>query len=274
MKTMRTGSLRQPSLSPGILRRQVCAELLDLFDVSSFDSVFFPGRQWGRYDELMTEYRQAVYRLRRDGLIARRDRHGGAPKLALTAEGRGHVSAELVPEKLWNRRWDGRWYVLMYDVPEKERSYREALNRFLKRNRMGSLQKSVFVSVRDIRPLFYDLDVAAAVAEYANIFESRTVAGQSNSVLVKRAWDFDRLRKIQGDYLEACAARMRRPVREIPFSSVFAAMRSELRYYLEAMRRDPLLPKSLWPRDYLGHGVASSFRRRIWQLAGRLIGHV
>ena len=55
---------------------------------------------------------------------------------------------ELRPEKFWNRKWDGIWYVLAYDVPEPQRSYRESLRRFLQRLRMGGLQGSGWVSPR------------------------------------------------------------------------------------------------------------------------------
>lgn len=270
---MKTRFLHKAGISPGILRRQVCAELVDLLGIA-IEGVATRGKAWtwNRSYPHMTAYRQAMYRLRRDGLIARRDGRVGSPTLALTSKGRRHVSSEIMPERFWNQRWDGRWYLLMYDVPEHERHYRDALNRFLTRMRMGCLQKSVFVSVRDIRPLFYDLDMAAAVAEYANLFEARTVLGQSDAAVVARAWDFDRLRKIQGNYLEACQARLRRPFDAIPFFAVLDALRAELAEYREAMRSDPLLPKPLWPSDYLGPQVVSMFRRRMRRLAGWIVG--
>lgn len=270
---MKTRFLHKAGVSPGILRRQVCAELVDLLGIA-IEGVTTRGKAWtwNRSYPRMTAYHQALYRLRRDGLIALRDMRAGPPTLALTSEGQRHVSAEIMPERFWNQRWAGHWYILMYDVPERERRYRDALNRFLTRMRMGCLQKSVFVSVRDIRPLFYDLDIAAAVAEYANLFEARTVFGQSDASVVTRAWDFDRLRRMQGDYLDACQARMRRPSDTIPFPAVLAGMRAELAEYREAMRTDPLLPKPLWPSDYLGPQVAAMFRRRMRRLAGKIVG--
>lgn len=149
---MKTKGLHKPWISSGILRRQICAEIVDLLGIA-LEGVATRGKAWiwNRNYPRMTAYRQALYRLRRDGLIARRDGGAGFPTLMLTSEGRRHVSSEIMPERFWNQRWDGCWYLLMYDVPERERRYRDALNRFLTRLRMGCLQKSVFVSVRDIR---------------------------------------------------------------------------------------------------------------------------
>lgn len=240
----------------------------------AFEGVVTRGKAltWNRSFPRMTAYRQALHRLSKDGLIARRDMHGGSPAMELTSTGRQRVSVEIMPELFWNKRWDGCWYVLMYDVPERERRYRNALNRFLTRMRMGCLQKSVFVSVRDIRPLFYDLDIAAAVAEYANLFEARTVLGQNDATIVARAWDFVGLHKVQSNYIEACQARLCQPSKSIRFPALLDAMRNELVEYREAMQDDPLLPKTLWPSDYLGPQVVEMFRRRIRCLVGGVIG--
>jgi len=265
--------LHKAGVSSGILRRQICAELVDLLEIA-IEGVLTRGKAltWNRSFPRMTAYRQALYRLRRDGLVARRDTRAGSPAMELTSKGRRHVSDEVMPERFWNQRWDGRWYILMYDVPERERRYRDALNRFLKRMRMGCLQKSVFVSIRDIRPLFYDLNIAAAVTEYANLFEARTVFGQSDAAVVARAWDFDQLRKIQANYLEVCQACLRRPFAASSFSALLDVLRAELAEYREAIQGDPLLPKSLWPSDYLGPQVAAMFRRRIRRLVGWSVG--
>lgn len=270
---MGTQFVHKAGLSPGILRRQICAELVDFLGLA-VDCLLTRGKvmTWNRTFPRMTAYRQALYRLRRDGLIARRDVHTGSPTMELTSIGRQHVSDDIMPERFWNKRWDGSWYVLMYDVPERERHYRKMLNRFLYRMRMGCLQKSVFISARDIRPLFYDLDIAAAASEYANLFESRTVHGQSEAAVVARAWDFERLHKRQADYIEACQARLRKPSAELPFSELPDILLSELAEYRAAMRDDPLLPKSLWPSDYLGPQVVDVFRRRMRSLICRMIG--
>ena len=270
---MKTRFIRKAGISPGILRRRICAELVDLMGLA-IEGVVTRGKAWtwNRSWPRMTAYHQALYRLRRDGLITQRDGGAGAPTMELTSKGCQHVSAEIMPELFWNKRWDGCWYVLMYDVPERERRYRNALNRFLTRMRMGCLQKSVFVSVRDIRPLFYDLDIAAAVAEYANLFEARTVLGQSDAAVVTRAWNFEGLRKIQASYIETCQSRLRRPSAVTPFLALPDILHAELTEYRAAMQGDPLLPKPLWPSDYLGPQVTAMFRRRIRRLAGWMIG--
>ena len=145
---MKTQGIHKAGVSPGILRRQICAELIDLLGIA-VEGVRTRGKAltWNRNFPRMTAYHQALYRLRRHGLIARRDTRAGSPTLELTAAGRKHVSVEIMPELFWNKRWDGCWYVLMYDVPERERRYRLALNRFLKRMRMGCLQKLSLIHI-------------------------------------------------------------------------------------------------------------------------------
>lgn len=44
------------------------------------------------------------------------------------------------------RDWDGRWRIIIFDIPEKKRSRRDAFRQFLNRLRFYQLQKSVYLT--------------------------------------------------------------------------------------------------------------------------------
>ncbi len=256
-----------------IFRHQVAAELIDLsylltkFLCSGARSIF-----WGHCFPRHTAYHRAADRLRYAGILAYRRTGGRPPELRLTSTGHDRVSEVIIPERFWTRRWDGLWYLLAYDVPETQRRYRSALWYLLARLRLGCLQKSVWISARDIRPLFYDLQEAAAIKDYAVIFAARSVLDQSNVAVARQAWDFERLHAMQQRYLQSIEQRQVKKERFKKPSALLAALRFELAGYLAAMRLDPLLPAALWPEDYLGPKVAAAFRRRIRQLALSALG--
>lgn len=262
---MKLPRLHDPNLSLTVLRRRLTADLVDVISLAM--KVWATrGRAlaWNHSYPRLTAYNHAVYRLRRAGLIARRETRGGPPTLALTDTGQQLVSDDIFPERFWNLTWNGRWYLLMYDVPEKQRQYRRALNFFLRQTRMGCLQKSVYVSTRDIRPLFHDLEEAAALDDYANIFEARTVLGHQGLAIVERAWNMQRLQQRHTDYIQA-EPKPSGIISNPGFADVLSIIREELALYREVMRDDPLLPKALWPPDYLGQKVVAVFRRRIFR---------
>lgn len=212
-------------------------------------------------------YFSAVARLRKQGLLAAivPGKHG---ILDLTDEGRKKTPDYFRPAGFWNRDWDQRWYVLLYDVPELHRKYRNTLFAFLKRRRMGRLQKSVWITPDDIRPLYVDLQNAAGLRDYAILLESRTVMREGTESIVYEAWPMERLRTIQNHYLRIYTENLQ--VLEkipIPASTLIEQARDELAAYAAAMCEDPLLPNPLLPADYFGKKVYTLHTQWIKSLA-------
>ncbi|MBI3985784.1 MAG: hypothetical protein HY343_02605 [Lentisphaerae bacterium] len=185
---MKFTSFHSPAFSATVLRRQVGADLVDLLAALG-EIMLTRGRAllWHRSVRCRTAYYRAAHRLRSAGLLVHRRSPNHFPVLALTLKGETRVSDTIFPERFWRRRWSGRWSVLMYDIPERERGYRQALQKFLQRQRMGCLQRSVWISPFDVRPLFDDLREAAEVDAYAVLFEARNVLGQKDADLAALA---------------------------------------------------------------------------------------
>ena len=127
-----------PDISLPVIARKLSAEFLDMlleFDLRALVRPF--GRTWYYNYPNRTAYEQAIHRLRRNGLIAKKEGTGSDPILVLTKKGEAQRPPSLRPTRFWNKSWNGIWYVLVYDIPEKNRSYRDNLRSFLKRQRMG-----------------------------------------------------------------------------------------------------------------------------------------
>jgi len=136
------------------------------------------------------------------GLVAYRRGAGKEPVLRLTAKGKRATDDIFCPERWWQRRWSGVWYLMVYDIPETQRSYRNVLRQFLRQLRIGRLQGSVWITPRDIRPEYNDLVKAAGIESYAYLFEARTVLGLPTELVVRSAWPTDLLKQCQQWYCE------------------------------------------------------------------------
>ncbi len=254
-----------PDLSLPVLGRQIGNEMVDMLE--AFGDVVLT-RGWALTQNnsrpSQVAYNMAVYRLRKAGLLAARQEDGTTPHLKLTDVGRAKVSVVLRPEKYWSRKWRGIWYVLSYDVPEKDRSYRNALRGFLLRMRMGCLHRSVWITPCDIRPEYADLVEASGVDQFSHLFESRTVLGRGSDDMVRSAWDFDRLGQLQEHYCRVFESNLQQLTSGgIDRDDVVQLAREELEAYLCTMHDDPLLPSDLWPAGYMG--------RVVWNLHKRII---
>lgn len=246
-----------PDLCLPVIRRRATEEVLDLL-LGLGEVVMTRGWSTMLRGTFPSDgaYRSAMYRLRKQGLIAYRRQGGRDPVLRLTAAGEVTRPAAFHPHRFWDRKWNRIWYVLMFDVPETERSYRTALRGFLQRLRMGGLQKSVYVTPHDIRPEYADLAEAGGVGSYAVLMEARTVLGQTSAEIVRAAWDVDRLEAVQAAFCRTCEGNLEKlRERDGTRESVLALARQEIAAYLQVMSKDPLLPHALWPAGYLGAEV-------------------
>lgn len=256
-----------PDFCPRIAVRRAAEELFDL-SVGMIELVLSRGRA-GLVVPSMTRpgeirYRMAQHRLRKAGFIAYRRKRGQPPVFRLTPTGERKVPDLLRPERRWNRKWSGRWQMLIYDVPETERAYRNHLRLFLKSMRMGRLQNSVWITPDDVRPEFADLMEAAAANDYAMLVEARTVLGNKGGHVARIAWDFDRLAGGHAWYLKAVDAVLRKAADQPPtHEQAWTIVREDLNAYRAVMCDDPLLPRALWPDGYRGPEVAAAHRRLV-----------
>ena len=176
----------------------------------------------------------------------------------LTEAGRLHALGGREPETWWRRRWDGRWRLILFDVPEAKHSVRTRLRRYLQNHGFGYLQHSVWITpdpVTEQRALLAEgpVDVESLI-----LLQAHPCAGETDAQIVAGAWDFA---KINGRYakhqqiLERCpCARMNS---ETAARAYHRWLREEREAWMEALLHDPLLPGSLLPEGYAG--------RQAWQ---------
>ena len=267
------GGFHHPDLSLPVIRRRAAEEWLDLM-LELGDAV--ASRGWSvalrSCYPSRTAYHSAIYRLRKRGLIAYRREGGQEPVLMLTPAAEAQRRPALCPERWWDRKWNRIWYLLVYDVPEHRRAYRSALRQFLRRMRMGCLQRSVWVSPHDVRPDFDDLVKAGGVDAYAYLFEARTVLGLKPDAVVNAAWPWPQLQHAQEDYCQASESILDTLHKKAtcPGDSLLQLARLDLAAYLRAMHDDPLLPRILWPPDYLGAKALRMHRAISREIQSRL----
>lgn len=246
-----------PDWSLPVVKRRLSEEWIDLLSGVG-DVLASNGRSlaWNKTYPSPAAYYSAMSRLRKVGLVVRHDDGGNLPHLKLTPLGRARLPAYHRPGKFWDSRWNGIWYTLIFDVPETERHYRDTLRGFLKRMHMGCLQKSVWITPRDIRPEYADLERAASVNTVSYLLESRTVLQQETQELVLDAWDFAKLHELQSRYIAVYSNNLQQLKKEaFDEDALMSLLYQEAEAYIQCMRPDPLLPAELLPQEYLGRKV-------------------
>ena len=129
----------------------------------------FPGRHG---------YYQAYYQLERAGYIKRSKTVSSG--YTLTKHGRRRALELLLRSQPRHvKPWDGKWRVVVFDVPERRRAARDFLRRQLKLLGFRQLHKSVWVSPYDLSSTFREFLREAGVLT-------------SSRVMVVESMDYDR----------------------------------------------------------------------------------
>ncbi len=95
-----------------------------------------------------TKIKQSLKRLAKRQLLSI-ETHGGDAMVKILEKGKTEVFRyslrELLDHKKKNKKWNGKWFLVIFDVPEKERKKRDYLRRFLSTIGFFQYQKSVYV---------------------------------------------------------------------------------------------------------------------------------
>lgn len=105
-------------------------------------------REWKNVDK--RSIKRSVRQLCNKKLVREIVQPDGSFKLILTEEGKRQARIQSLfgnSIRFKNKRqWDGKWRVVMFDIPEKSREFRTILREHLWELRFYKLQNSVFVS--------------------------------------------------------------------------------------------------------------------------------
>lgn len=103
---------------------------------------------WREIDQ--RNFRQSIRGLSRQKLVEEEVLSNGSFRLVLTAEGKKQARAlNLIGRSIRfkkTKKWDGKWRMVLFDIPEKSRLFRDILRKHLYELGFCKLQQSVFVS--------------------------------------------------------------------------------------------------------------------------------
>ncbi|MFZ0827019.1 MAG: hypothetical protein WAO02_06325 [Verrucomicrobiia bacterium] len=179
----------------------------------------------------------------------------------LTRQGRLHVLGGRDPRIQWSRKWDGRWRLVLFDVPTTQNTYRDRLRRHLRDKGFGCLQNSVWVTPDSLAEERQILGDGKINVESLLLLEARPCAGESDLEIVAGAWDFERINRCYARHLKVLGERPAGGLgSEMAAKTLVRWAAAEREAWLDAVKSDPLLPERILPDGYLGQ---QAWRRRV-----------
>jgi phenylacetic acid degradation operon negative regulatory protein len=114
---------------------------------------------------------KAIRQLREKGYLET-PKDGRKILLKLTDKGK----QELILKKLLeDKNWDGKWRIVIFDIPEKHRKIRNVFRNQLRLWQFEQLQKSVWVGKKDVAQEIQKFVKDLNISDWVKIFEANKV---------------------------------------------------------------------------------------------------
>lgn len=121
--------------------------------------------------------------LRKQGFIQK----VGNDQYLITPKARRHKKILDAEETEWDQKgWDGKWKIVIFDIPEKQKYMRNIFRGFLKRKGFIRLQNSVFVSPYMNYEILDFVRRELKISRYVNFLEAKSADIEDDSKLRKK----------------------------------------------------------------------------------------
>ena len=161
-------------------------------------------------------------------------------------------------ERIFNRRgqdrWDGRWSMVIYHVPESERQVRQWLRTRLQWLGFGPLGAATWVSPHDrLAELEEAITNAGVEAAQVDLLTATTGSLARDRELARRCWDLGAVTESYRRFVERYGPRVERYERGDLVGADALVEHIELVHeYRKFPFVDPDLPRELLPPDWIG----------------------
>jgi len=163
-------------------------------------------------------------------------------------------------------KWEGKWYLLTYFIPEQKRHLRDRLRKELTWLGFGLLSNATWISCYDLRSEVSDLVDSLQIMDRVQLFEARYTGFADGRALVAHCWDLDGINKKYSAFMSKCRPAYENLRRRLELGEpveareCFVQRVMVINEYRKFPYIDPQLPRELLADNWLGHDAAALFR--------------
>jgi len=196
----------------------------------------------------ITTLRKEFSNLKKEGLIEFKTRYR-KPYPVLSQKGKLAIKTHL-PFKRYGP-WDGKWRLVIFDIPEVDRSYRWAMRHKLAELGFGQIQKSAYISPYPLLGTISRYASELGVRQYLRLLEVQKIDNENQ--LIDDVWH---LKEINEDYKSFIIKTKREK------HQTFWPLRAKIleQEFAEIYEKDPHLPEKFLPAGWRGKEAYDIFK--------------
>lgn len=224
-------------ISQGIITRMIDLVLFWIY-YSQEMSPFSGGSLYQRFSRIEKDFSQLNSQILKRAIKKAQVKGWLNKELGVTKKGQKRLNS-ILPKYEKREKWNGRWYIVAYDVPENKKWLRDILRDKLKELGFGQLHKSLWIS-----PYNFLGDVEKIIAQYnlssfVLLAISNKLGREPSDDLAERIW---KLQDIDDDY--------KKYIHEVKSKKL--SRKEAIFKYLTILEKDPQFPPDLLPADWKG----------------------
>jgi phenylacetic acid degradation operon negative regulatory protein len=163
----------------------------------------------------------------------------------LTDKGFSELCLEFPFFRFLKEKWDGKWRIISYEIPEKKREIRDRLRREMQGWGLGPWHRSFWLTPHPILPTLKSLTSQKEEENYIQAFEADHTFGD-RTILIEKVWGKSLLDKSYRELFKKWHEILSSSDEKI---DKFKKVISE---YVVLLRQDPGLPKELIGESWIG----------------------
>ncbi|WP_405103679.1 phenylacetic acid degradation operon negative regulatory protein PaaX [Oceanobacillus sp. FSL H7-0719] len=208
--------------------------------------------------------RAAISRMSKQGWIESR-KEGNKSYYFLTERGEARIEeAANRIFKLQPLKWDGRWRMLMYNIPEVKRSVRDELRKELVWSGFGSMANSCWISPNNLEKELNAIIDKYHIQPYVHLFLADYNGPDEDKKLVETCWDIAEINSKYEQFIVTHRANFeiakdRIADQKMTEAECFVERAKLVHEYRKFLFIDPGLPEELLPEKWLGTKASNLF---------------
>lgn len=219
--------------------------LLSLFLVAGvdFSSISLDEKIQKTFDLVFNQKtRGTLSGMLKEGLIIKGEKEG---QYKLTNKGFEVLCLEFPFFRFLKDKWDGKWRVISYEIPEKKREIRDRLRREMQGWGLGPWHRSFWLTPHPVLSALKTLTSQKEEEKYIQAFEADHLFGD-REILIEKVWGKTNLDKQYRELFKKWHDILSSTEEKIDkFKKVVSN-------YIDILRQDPGLPKELVGESWIG----------------------
>ena len=247
------------SLRPGLRLLLILAFLGDLFEdladaggLMSFSYQQVYGYVPQKYKK--HNFSSLVSRYLKIGNIEKEIKNGQA-FLKLSSLGEEKIINKIPIFKFRKKSWDGKWLMVIFDIPEKNSKVRKALREKLRELGFAMLQRSVWISPYDLSSLLKEFLENIGLSGTVLVVGPTKILIEDEKTLASAIFSLERINREYQKLVDKWNNREGEDKEDL-------AKEIKSRYF-EILATDPLLPEQLLPKEWWGRKAMKLVRKWI-----------